>query len=139
MDTVQEKYFLTRGKAILAGLILITVIIVFIVIKTGGARSVEKYKDFENELKAAAESYYDINSIDIEDGEIKRLSMNKKYTGAELLRKYREAETSSFRYKWELLDEIERFVHDFYDDYNIVFRPYIKCGRRYMTSNYSEY
>lgn len=131
MDTVQEKYFLTRGKAILAGLILITVIIVFIVIKTGGARSVEKYKDFENELKAAAESYYDINSIDIEDGEIKRLSMN------EVLKVYATDNELKDKCVGYVVLSSEKDIAS--DDYNIVFRPYIKCGRRYMTSNYSEY
>lgn len=58
--------------------------------------------------------------------------MDKKYTGAELLRKYRETETSSFRYKWELLEEIERFVHEFYDDYNIVFDLFLNDSGKYI-------
>ena len=107
MDTVEEKYFLTRGKAILAGLILLAVIIVFIVIKVGGATSVQKYKDFENELKNAAESYYDINN-----------ELKDRCVGYVVISSEKDIAS---------------------EDYNIVFRPYIKCGRKYITSNYSEY
>ncbi len=131
MDTVEEKYFLTRGKAILAGLILLAVIIVFIVIKVGGATSVQKYKDFENELKNAAESYYDINSVDIEDGEIRRLSMK------EVLKAYSTDNELKDRCVGYVVISSEKDIAS--EDYNIVFRPYIKCGRKYITSNYSEY
>ena len=127
----EEKYFLTRGKAILAGLIFVAVIVVFIVIKTGGAASTQKYKDFENELKSAAESYYEINNMDIEDGEIKRISMN------EVLKVYSTDNELKDRCVGYVTFSSEKDITS--DDYSIIFRPYIKCGKKYTSSNYSEY
>ena len=52
--------------------------------------------------------------------------------GAELLRCYREADIARFRYKHELLEAIEKFTHDFYDDYNMAFDVFLNNSGKYI-------
>ena len=131
MDNMEEKYFLTRGKAILFGLLIIIVIIIFIVLKVTSTNSKSKYKEFESELKSAAENYYIIRSLDIDDGE--EIKISKK-----------TLENSNLIYN-ELKDKCDGYVvissekNIALNEYEISYLPYIKCGNKYMTSNYSEY
>lgn len=131
MDIDEENYFLTRGKAILIGLVLLVVIIIFAVVKGFGSKSTENYKEYETELKNAAESYYEINELDIEDGEIKRVSMN------EVLKVYSTDNELKDKCTGYVIISSEKYIAS--DKYEITFSPYIKCGKRYITPNYSEY
>ncbi|MBQ6219958.1 MAG: hypothetical protein IJH63_00685 [Methanobrevibacter sp.] len=60
------------------------------------------------------------------------MRLNKDYSGAELLRMYRESEINSFLYKHDLTDEIEEFTHGFYDDYNVTFDVFLNDSGKYI-------
>lgn len=131
MDNFEEKYFLTRGKAILAGLILIIVIIAVIVVKLGEKNSISKYKDFELELKSAAENYAQIMDIDIDDGEEKRIWMS------DILKIYSTDNELKDKCRGYVIMSSEKDIST--EEYEIIYRTYIKCSNKYITSNYSEY
>ena len=130
MDNIEEKYFLTRGKAILFGFILIVAIVVFIFIKAD-IGSTKKYKDFETELVNAATNYVDIENISINIGEEKRLLMR------DILSVYTTDNKLKDKCSGYVMMVSEKNITT--DKYETIFRPYIKCGSRYITSNYSEY
>ena len=127
---MEEKYFLTRGKAILFGLILVAGLIIYIVIKVGESNSVTRYKNFENELVTAAMNYVDINNIYLENGEEKRLNMN------DILRVYSTDNKLKTKCKGYVMMSSEKDIVS--SNYQIMYRAYINCGN-YITSNYSEY
>ena len=52
--------------------------------------------------------------------------------GADLLRAYRETETASFHYKWELIENIEKFTHDNIDDYGLTFDVFLNDSGKYI-------
>lgn len=131
MDNMEEKYFLTRGKAILFGLILVIILVIILFIKIQGKNSTDKYKTFESELKSAAENYVIIKNLVIEDGEEIRIS-KKKLTDSNLI--YNELKNKCSGY---VIVSSEKNIAT--DEYEINYLPYIKCSNRYMTSNYSEY
>ena len=131
MDNMEEKYFLTRGKVNLFGFILLIVILIIIFIKIGKNNSVDKYKTFESDLKSAAENYVIIRNVDIEDGEEIRIPM-KRLIDSNLL--YNELKDKCDAY---VIVSSEKNIAT--DEYETNYLPYIKCGQRYMTSNYSEY
>lgn len=131
MDNIEEKYFLTRGKAILAGLILIIFMVILIAIKTGGKNAEAKYKDFENELKVAAENYVDITEVEIDDGEEKRLKMK------DILKVYSTDNELKDKCSGYVIMSSDKDIST--EEYEITYRAYIKCGNKYITSNYSEY
>lgn len=131
MDNTEEKYFLTRGKTILFGFILLVVILIFVFIKIGSSNSNEKYKDFESELKSAAENYYIINDMDLDEGEEIRVSI-EQLSNKNLV--YNDLKDKCKGYVI-ILNE-EDYVTG---NYELVYRAYIKCGNKYMSSNYSEY
>ena len=131
MDNMEDKVFLTRGKAILFGLLLVIILIVFIVIKTINSNKVDDYKDFEEELKYAAMNYVDINNIRIDEGEEKRLSL------AQILKNYSTDNKLKNKCTGYVIVVNEKDITN--DEYSKVYRPYIKCSNKYITTNYSEY
>ena len=131
MDTMGEKYFLTRGKAILFGLILIAVIIVVIVLKVKSASSIEKYKEFEKEIKSAAENYFIIKNVKIDKGEEIRIS-KKTLQDNNLI--YNELKDKCDGYA--IISNEKNFGTD---QFEITFTGYIKCANKYISSGYSEY
>lgn len=131
INDVEEKYFLTRGKAILFGLILIVVFVVILVIKIGNKKQIEEYKNFEDEVKAAAENYVAIKNVNIDDGEEIRISKGKLMSSNLI---YNELRNNCSFYVIVLSEK-----NIVTNKYEISFLPYIKCGNKYMTSNYSEY
>ena len=131
INDVEEKYFLTRGKAILFGLILIIVFTIILIIKIGSKKQLEEYKNFENEVKAAAENYVAIKNINIDDGEEIRISKGKLMSSNLI---YNELRNNCSFYVIVLSEK-----NIVTNKYEISFLPYIKCGNKYMTSNYSEY
>lgn len=131
MDTIGEKYFLTRGKAILFGLILIAVIVIVIVFKINGSNSTQKYKAFEKEIKSAAENYFVIKGLKMDDGEEIRIS-KKTLQDNHLI--YNELKDKCDAYA--IISNEKNFGTD---QFEIVFTGYIKCGNKYVSSGYSEY
>ena len=53
-------------------------------------------------------------------------------SGAELLRAYRETETASFFYKWELLEAIEEFTYDNHEGYGLTFDVFLNDSGKYI-------
>lgn len=128
---MEEKNFLTRGKVLLIAIVLIIILIIFISLKVVKNSSLKKYNIFENELAVAAENYYEIKNIEIDEGEEKKVTIN-------------QLSKMNLIYN-ELADKCNGYViiaseEDIStEEYEIVYRPYIKCGKKYMTANYSEY
>lgn len=131
MDNIEEKYFLTRGKAILLAFLLIIILVIVLIVNFTGKNSIKKYKDFELELKSAAENYVIIKDVDIEEGEEIRIS-KKKLDELNLI--YDELKNKCDAY---VIISNEKNIAT--NEYELEYLPYIKCGRRYITSNYSEY
>ena len=131
MDNMEEKYFLTRGKAILFGLILIAILIIFIVFKINNNSNIQEYKAFEDELKTGAVNYMQIKNIYIDEGEELRISKN------DILSIYITDNKLKDKCDGYVIVNSEKNIAS--DVYEIVYRSYIKCSNRYVTSNYSEY
>ena len=130
MDNIEEKYFLTRGKAILFGFLLIVFFIVILSIKGCGRSTTNDFKAFENELKSAAENYFIIVNEELDNGREKRISL-------ESLKKmnlvYNELKDKCDAY---VIVSSEKNIST--NEYEIYYRPYIKCSN-YVTVGYSEY
>lgn len=128
---MNNKGVITRGMAILAALILIIIIGIIIAVNVGKSTNVNKYKDFEKELVTGAQNYYEIKNLDIDEGEEKKISLNT-------------LSDSNLVYS-DLKDKCSGYViitneEDFSTEkYKLNYNAYIKCGRKYMTANYSEY
>ena len=128
---MEKTKFLTRGKVLLFGIIILVIIIIFISFKLLKNSSIKRYQAFEDELVIAARNFYEINNIDIDDGEEKRITI-KQLSDMNLV----------FN---NLVDKCDGYIiiaseEDIStEEYEIVYRPYIKCGKKYMTANYSEY
>lgn len=128
---MKEKNFLTRGMVLLFATIILVVLIIFISFKILKNSSIKKYKAFENELVIAAENYYEIKNVDIDDGEEKKITI-KQLSNMNLV--YNELTSKCNGY---VIIASEENIST--EEYEIVYRPYIKCGKKYMTVNYSEY
>ena len=128
---MNNKGVITRGMAILAALILIIVLGVVISINVGKSTNINKYKNFENELITGAQNYYVIKNLDIDEGEEKKISL-KDLSNANLV--YSDLKNKCSGYV--IISNEEDFSED---KYNLVYNAYIKCGKKYMTANYSEY
>ena len=131
MDNMEQKYFFTRGKAILLGLVLLSILIIIITIKLGKQNSIKEYKDFEEELKNAAENYVIINNVILDEGEEIRVTKSKLIENNLI---YNDLKDKCSAYV--LVSNEEDIATE---EYTIVYRAYIKCGKKYITSNYSEY
>lgn len=128
---MKETKTLTRGMVLLFGTIVLVILIGFISLKILKNSSVKKYRTFENELIVAAENYYEIKNVDIDDGEEKKITI-KQLSDMNLV--YNELANKCDGY---VVIASEENIST--EEYEIVYRPYIKCGKKYMTSNYSEY
>lgn len=128
---MEETKFLTRGKVLLFVVIIVIILIIYISFKIVHTSTMKKYTVFENELISAAENYYEIKNIEIEEGEEKKITM-KELSNMNLV--YNELSNKCSGY---VIIASEEDISK--DDYEIVYRPYIKCGKKYMTANYSEY
>ena len=127
---MEEKYFFTRGKVILFGLIIIAVVSVVLFIKFGGKDPNQKYKDFETELKDAAQNYVIIRNIKIKDGAEIRIPKQKL---VEYNLVYNELKSKCDGY---VIVNSDKNIAT--KKYEITYTPYIRCSK-YSTTNYSEY
>lgn len=128
---MKEKKFLTRGTVLLMIILVVVILIIFISFKIVKNSSVKKYNTFEDELVSAAENYYAIKDIEIDDGEEKKITI-KELSKMNLV--YNELASKCDGY---VIIASEEDIST--EEYEIVYRPYIKCGKKYMTANYSEY
>ena len=128
---INNKGVITRGMAILAALILIIIIGIIIAVNIGKSTNVNKYKDFEKELVTGAQNYYEIKNLDIDEGEEKKISL-KTLSDSNLV--YSDLKDKCSGYV--IITNEEDFSTE---KYKLNYNAYIKCGRKYMTANYSEY
>ncbi len=128
---MNNKGVITRGMAILAALILIIIIGIIIAVNIGKSTNVNKYKDFEKELVTGAQNYYEIKNLDIDEGEEKKISL-KTLSDSNLV--YSDLKDKCSGYV--IITNEEDFSTE---KYKLNYNAYIKCGRKYMTANYSEY
>ena len=128
---MNNKGVITRGMAILAALILIIIIGIIIAVNIGKSTNVNKYKDFEKELETGAQNYYEIKNLDIDEGEEKKISL-KTLSDSNLV--YSDLKDKCSGYV--IITNEEDFSTE---KYKLNYNAYIKCGRKYMTANYSEY
>lgn len=128
---MNNKGVITRGMAILAALILIIIIGIIIAVNVGKSTNVNKYKDFEKELVTGAQNYYEIKNLDIDEGEEKKISL-KTLSDSNLV--YNDLKDKCSGYV--IITNEEDFSTE---KYKLNYNAYIKCGRKYMTANYSEY
>lgn len=128
---MNNKGVITRGMAILAALILIIIIGIVIAVNIGKSTNVNKYKDFEKELVTGAQNYYEIKNLDIDEGEEKKISL-KTLSDSNLV--YSDLKDKCSGYV--IITNEEDFSTE---KYKLNYNAYIKCGRKYMTANYSEY
>lgn len=131
MDNIEEKYFLTRGRAILFLLILIIILIIYLVIKAGEKNLLQRYKDFELEMKNAAINYVQIKNIRIDEGEEITLKL-KNLTDMNLVQGDLKNECSGY-----VIVSNEKNIE--INKYELNYNSYIKCSNKYMTTNYSDY
>ena len=131
MKIMNNKGVITRGMAILAALILIIIIGIVIAVNVGKSTNVNKYKDFEKELVTGAQNYYEIKNLDIDEGEEKKISL-KTLSDSNLV--YSDLKDKCSGYV--IITNEEDFSTE---KYKLNYNAYIKCGRKYMTANYSEY
>ena len=131
MKIMNNKGVITRGMAILAALILIIIIGIIIAVNVGKSTNVNKYKDFEKELVTGAQNYYEIKNLDIDEGEEKKISL-KTLSDSNLV--YNDLKDKCSGYV--IITNEEDFSTE---KYKLNYNAYIKCGRKYMTANYSEY
>ena len=128
---MNNKGVIKRGMAILAALILIIIIGIIIAVNIGKSTNVNKYKDFEKELVTGAQNYYEIKNLDIDEGEEKKISL-KTLSDSNLV--YSDLKDKCSGYV--IITNEEDFSTE---KYKLNYNAYIKCGRKYMTANYSEY
>ncbi len=128
---MNNKGVITRGMAILAALILIIIIGIIIAVNIGKSTNVNKYKDFEKELVTGAQNYYEIKNLDIDEGEEKKISL-KTLSDSNLV--YSDLKDKCSGYV--IITNEEDFSTE---KYKLNYNAYIKCGRKYITANYSEY
>ena len=128
---MNNKGVITRGMAILAALILIIIIGIIIAVNVGKSTNVNKYKDFEKELVTGAQNYYEIKNLDIDEGEEKKISL-KTLSDSNLVYSYLKDKCSGY----VIITNEEDFSTE---KYKLNYNAYIKCGRKYITANYSEY
>lgn len=129
MKREREKH-ITRLHIILFFLVICIGIGIYIGFNISKSHKINDYKNLEKDIVSASKIYYKINEINLDDGDEKRININRlKRQG--LLQN-------------ELADECKGYVlitseESFNDKYEIVHRAYIKCKNNYTTVNYSEY
>ena len=130
MKYIEEKPFLTRGKAILFGIILITIIVLLFIFFNKGKSYNKNYINFEKEIETAAENYVIINDISLKIGEEKRVSLKELDNNNLLFNKLRK--------KCKGYVVIYNEKNKATNEYKLIYNGYISCDG-YRTVNYSEY
>lgn len=128
---MREKFVLTRGKLILIILIILIIIGVIIGISISKNNNIQKYKDFESELETDADNYVIIKEIELNEGEEKKITINSL--------KKQDLVSNDLVNKCDGYVIVSNEINIETDEYEYVYNSYIKCGKKYMTNNYSEY
>lgn len=130
---MKDKFVLTRGMLILIILVILIIIGVVIGISISKSNNIQKYKDFESELESDAENYIIIKDIELEEGEERKITLSA-------LKKQKLASNED-----DLQNKCSGYVivsneeNVETEEYELIYTAYIKCGKKYVTSNYSEY
>lgn len=128
---MRDKFVLTRGMLILIILIILIIIAIIVGINISKDNNIQKYKDFESELETKSKIYLEIKEISLEEGEEKKITINS-------LEKQNLVNN-------DLKDKCDGYVIISNEEnietnkYQIIYNAYIKCGNKYVTTNYSEY
>lgn len=128
---MEKTSMLTRGKVILIISIILVIVLVVVVFNIVKNSTINKYKDFEEEIKIEAENYFAIKNMELEDGEEIRISLSDL--------KKQKLISNDLQNKCDGYAIVSSDRDIYTDEYDIVYNAYIKCGRIYSTPNYSEY
>ena len=130
MDKIKS---ITRGQAILFGLIVLLCLGVFIGIKVVNNNSIDNYHNFEKQLKISAKNYIKLNNVVIQkDGE-KRITL-KQLKSQDLVPTDTNLKDKCTGYVYVLNQlDIES------NKYKKIYYSYIKCGSKYKTAGYVNY
>lgn len=121
---------ITRGQAILVGIIIISIFGTIIGLNIANSKTIKSYKNFEKELKVVAKNYKEIKRISVrKDGE-KRVSLSALKKQNLITNPLKDKCTG-----YVIISNEETYP----DEYELVYRSYIKCGSRYKTDAYVEY
>ena len=128
---MRDKYILTRGRLILIIFLLIVIVSIIIGINVAKNNNKTKYKEFERQLEAAGETYYINNNLSVKQGEERRITLmelkNQDLVGNDLKSKCDG---------YVLIKNEKDYVTN---EYDLVYEANIKCGKKYITSTYTEY
>lgn len=129
---VREKK-ITRLHLILAGLVLLTGLIVTIVVYVKINNKDLVYKDYEKELVNSANIYYELKDYEVKDGTTERIDVQKLI------------DANLVNIDSKLLNKCVGYVEsvstkDYNENiYKVTRKAYIKCGNSYKTLNYISY
>ncbi len=128
---MKDRFVLTRGMLLLIIIVLIIIIGSIIGISISKSNSVERYKEFEEELESNAENYLNIKNLELEEGEERKVTLSSLKKQGLVTNKLAEKCTGYVIISNEI--NIEN------DQYELIYNSYIKCKNKYTTNNYSQY
>lgn len=128
---MRDRFVLTRGRLILIILLLIMIICIFIGINIAKNNNKSKYKEFEEQLEAAGETYYINNNLSVKQGEERKVSLSEL--------KKQDLVGNDLKDKCDGYILIKNEKDYVTNEYDLVYEANIKCGKKYTTSTYTEY
>ena len=128
---MRDRFVLTRGMLILIILFILLIAGIIIGISTSKSNSIEEYKNFENQLESMASKYYEIKGLDLDEGEEIKIELSSLDKQIPI--------TNDLKNKCDGYIIIANELNIEKDEYELTYNSYIKCGRKYITNNYSEY
>lgn len=128
---MRDRFVLTRGRLILIILLLVIIIGIVIGINAVKNNNKSKYKEFEEQLEAAGETYYINNNLSVKQGEERRVTLSEL--------KKQDLVGNDLKDKCDGYILIKNEKDYVTNEYDLVYEANIKCGKKYTTSTYTEY
>lgn len=128
---MKDRFVLTRGMLLLIIIVLMIIIGSIIGISISKSNSVERYKEFEEELESNAENYLNIKNLELEEGEERKVTLSSL--------KKQGLVTNKLAEKCNGYVIISNEINIENDQYELIYNAYIKCKNKYTTNNYSQY
>ena len=128
---MKDRFVFTRGMLLLIIFVILLIVGIIIGVNVSKSSSIEEYKTFESQLESIARNYYQMQELELEDGEERKItlsSLDKKIPV-----------TNSLKNKCEAYVIVSNELNIENKEYEILYNAYINCGRKYTTNNYSEY
>lgn len=117
---------ITRGQVLLVLLIILIISGTYFGIHLAANNSVDEYKNFENDLVLAAQSYIELEEITImEDSE-----------EVVYLRDIKQSISNDLKEKCTGYVYVSNQENIETEEYELIYEPYIKCGNKYTTPGY---